>query len=56
MVDPQEVQDLKDFIKSLILNMRMNYGAAMALAGIDSDLIFAVHYTANEGMVDWLNK
>lgn len=56
MIDPGEQTELRAFIRGLILNVRMNYGNAMALAGIDSDLIYEVHNTANQGVLDWLAK
>lgn len=46
--------EVREFLRNLIANIRMNYGSAMALAGMDADLIFSIHEVAMEATLDWL--
>lgn len=55
-MERSEADELRGFIRSLILNIRMNYGNAMTLVGIDHNLIYEIHHVANQGMVDWLEN
>lgn len=51
-----ESDELRVFVKGLILNLRMNYGYAMTQAGLDPEVIINVHHMANSYMLDWLKK
>lgn len=55
-MERSEADELRAFVRGLINNIRMNYGNAMALVGIDHNLIYEIHREANQGMVDWLEN
>lgn len=54
MADAQEVAELKAFIRGLIGRLRMEYGSAMAVLGLDPEVIISVQQQAAAGMVEWL--
>jgi hypothetical protein len=56
MIPNDEAQELRQFIKSLILNIRMNYGYAMTQAGVEDAAIINIHHMANQKVAEWLEK
>lgn len=55
-MERDEADKVRAFIRSLMVNLKMNYGNAMALAGIDPELIWDVHRIAHQGTLDWLDN
>lgn len=51
-----EAQEIKTYIKDLIRRMRMEFGSAMAMEGMDPDLIIRCQQRVAEGMVEWLES
>lgn len=56
LIPDDEVQQLKDFIRALIGNLRMNYGVAMAEIGLNADQIISIQQKVAAANVEWLEK
>jgi hypothetical protein len=51
-----EFQGAKDWVKTLVRRMRMEYGSAMAMQGLDPDLIIAVQQDVARNLVEWFDS